>query len=57
MIFNLDKRHIGFYNFKIKYEYKPNVEKDEKTDINNNKDINEGNKNAQTDKKMIIEIK
>ena len=51
MIFDLDKRHIGFYNFKIKYEYKPNAEKDEKTDINNNNDINNENKNTQTDKK------
>ena len=50
MIFDIDKRHVGFYNFKIKYEYKPNIEKEEKTDKNNN-DINNENKNDKKDKK------
>ena len=50
MIFDIDKRHVGFYNFKIKYDYKPNIEKEEKTDKNNN-DINNENKNDKKDKK------
>ena len=49
MIFDLDKRHVGFYNFKIKYEYKPNDEMDEITDINNNNDINNENRDEKTD--------
>ena len=64
MIFDLDKRHIGFYNFKIKY--KPNNEEsnggkkdnnnnegenkktEEKTDYSDNNDINNGGKNVKT---------
>ena len=45
MIFDLDKRHIGFYNFKIKFEYKHKDENADKTDVNISDDINKGNKN------------
>ena len=62
IIFDLDKRHLGFYNFKIKY--KPNNEetnggkkdnnnnnenkKEENNDSNNKIDINNGDKNVKT---------
>ena len=59
MIFDIDKRHVGFYNFKIKYEYKKESETEEKNENenNNNKEnkeiektdiIDNGEKNEET---------
>ena len=57
MIFDIDKRHVGFYNFKIKYEYKKESETEEKNENENNKEnkgiektdiIDNGEKNEET---------
>ena len=40
MIFNIDNRHVGFYNFKIKYEYKKESETEQKNENNNNDEEN-----------------
>ena len=51
MIFNIDNRYVGFYNFKIKYEYKKESEKEEKSENNNdNKNNEENKKDEKTDK-------
>ena len=47
MIFDLDKRHVGFYNFKIKYDYRK--ENGDKKEINKSEDIEKG-KDEKTDK-------
>ena len=46
MIFDLDKRHVGFYNFKIKYDYRK--ENGDKKEINKSEDIEKG-KDEKTD--------
>ena len=45
MIFDIDSRNVGFYNFKIKYEYKK-----EKNEEKENKEENENNKNEENKK-------
>ena len=53
MIFNVDSRHIGFYNFKIKYEYKkPNENKEKHEDKNINDNNNDNNYNNEENKKL-----
>ena len=47
IIFNIDNRHLGFYNFKIKYEYKKESEIENGKNENNN--CEENKKQIQTD--------
>ena len=55
MIFNVDNRHMGFYNFKIKYEYKK--EESEMNGKNENQNNEENKKEEKNDNSKIIEEK
>ena len=55
MIFDSDSRHMGFYNFKIKYEYKK--EEKEKDENNKNEENKREEKNDKNDNNKIIDEK
>ena len=55
MILNIDSRHMGFYNFKIKYQYKK--EESEINGKNENQNNEENKKEEKNDNSKIIEEK
>ena len=60
MILNIDSRHMGFYNFKIKYQYKKEEKNDnskiieEKNNSSEKKEKNKNNENTTTKVLFIL---
>ena len=57
MIFNIDNRHVGFYNFKIKYEYKKESETEQKNENNNNEENKKEEKIDKIDNSKVNKTK